>query len=89
MNYLIALLAQLITWLLVILADEYAGTLFAVILGTIAFAIWALSRVIERIEPSRVSSAYYRYLTTGWLAPAIALVAYVALRGRIEWMIPA
>ena len=89
MNYLIAFLAQLIAWLLLMGVNEYAGMLFAVILGSIAFSIWALSHIVEFIEPSRVSSAYYKYLTTGWLAPAAALVAYVALRGQIEWMIPA
>ena len=70
------------------LVNEYAGTLFSVILGGIALAVWAISLIVEFIEPSRVAGAYYRYLLTGWLAPAAALVAYVALRGQIEWMTP-
>ena len=71
------------------LVREYATTLFAVIIGGIAFAVWGISLLVEAIEPSRVTPAYYRYLMTGWLAPAVALVAYVLLRGQIEWMIPA
>ncbi|OAV45051.1 hypothetical protein [Lewinella sp. 4G2] len=67
-------------------AAEYAGTLFAAIIGAICFAVWSISHIVEWIEPSRVASAYYRYTLTGWLAPALALVLYVLLRGEIEWM---
>ena len=86
MNYALATLAQVTAYLLLMLLNEYAGTLFAVIIGAICLSVWSISHMVEWIEPSRVTTAYYRYTLTGWLAPALALALYVALRGEIEWM---
>lgn len=65
---------------------EYAGTFLALIIGLVSFLVWAVSLIVELIEPSRVKKAYYWYLLTGWLAPLIALVGYVLLRGEFAWM---
>ena len=86
MNTLFALLAQIIFYLLFMLYNEYAGQLLAIILGAIFLAIWVISLIVELIQPSRVKSNYYRYMITGWVAPAIALVIFVLLRGEIGWM---
>lgn len=86
MNYLLALLGQLIAYLLLMLYDEYAGQLTALIFGGIALVTWLLSLVVELIEPSRVKKAYYRYTLTAWLAPALALVGFILLRGEIGWL---
>lgn len=80
------LLGQLVVYLLLIILDEYAGSLLAVIIGSIALGVWLISLIVEIIEPSRVTKAYYWYTFTGWLAPVLALTAYVILRGEIEWM---
>lgn len=80
------LVGQLILYLLLMLYDEYAGTLMATILGTIALAVWILSYVVEWVQPSRVPKNYYRYLLTGWVAPLVALLAFIALRGEIGWL---
>ncbi len=79
---------QLAVYLYLLYADEYAGSLFAVIIGSICFSIWVLSYVIEWIEPSRVPVTYYQYLLTAWLAPASALIVYVMLSGGIGWLTP-
>ncbi|MBB4077810.1 hypothetical protein GGR28_000411 [Lewinella aquimaris] len=86
MNFALLLIAQLIFYSLLMLYDEYAGTLLAVILGAICLAIWGLSHVVEWVQPSRVTRDYYTYLITGWLAPLLALTAFIALRGGVGWM---
>ena len=86
MNFALLLVGQLILYFLLMLANEYAGTLLAAILGAICFAIWGLSHVIEWVQPSRVSRSYYTYLLTGWIAPALALVAFISLRGGVGWL---
>ncbi len=86
MNFALLLIGQLIFYSLVMLLDEYTGTLLAVILGAICLAIWALSHLVELVQPSRVSHTYYTYLITGWLAPFVALAAFLALRGGVGWL---
>lgn len=87
MNTLLLLLGQVIIYLLLMLGDEYAGQLLAIILGTICFAVWLISYAVEWIEPSRVKGEYYRYLLTGWLAPVIAMIGFIVLRGgQISWL---
>lgn len=87
MNTFLLLIGQIIIYLLLMLGDEYAGQLLAMILGAICLAVWLISLIVEWIEPSRVKRNYYRYLLTGWLAPAIALLGFIALRGgQISWL---
>ncbi|CAH1000455.1 hypothetical protein LEM8419_01608 [Neolewinella maritima] len=86
MNTALLLIGQLIIYSLLMLADEYAGTLLAAILGTICFAIWGLSHLVELVQPSRVSKSYYTYVLTGWVAPALALIGFIYLRGGIGWL---
>ncbi|MCP9235067.1 hypothetical protein [Lewinella sp. JB7] len=86
MNFALLLIAQLIVYALLMLYDEYAGTLLALILGSICLAIWILSHVVEWVQPSRVSRKYYTYLITAWLAPFLALAAFIALRGGVGWL---
>lgn len=86
MNFALLVIGQLILYSLLMLFDEYAGTLLAAILGTICLAIWSLSHVVEWVQPSRVSRSYYTYLISGWLAPYLALVAFIALRGGVGWL---
>ncbi len=86
MNFLLMLIGQLIFYLLVMLGDEYAGSLLAIILGGICFAIWVISHIVEWIEPSRVNRAYYSFMLSGWLGPALALFGFFLLRGEFAWM---
>lgn len=86
MNFVLALAGQLIVYLLLMLYDEYAGQLMAIIVGAIFFSVWVLSLLVELIQPSRVKSAYYRYMVSGWLAPALALIGFILLRGEIGWL---
>lgn len=86
MNTLLIFLGQLLAYLLLMLYNEYAGQLLAIILGAIIFGIWIISLIVELIQPSRVKKNYYRYMVTGWLAPGLALIIFVILRGGIGWM---
>lgn len=86
MNIFLAFLAQLIVYSLLMLYNEYAGHLLAFILGTVFLAIFLISLLVELIEPSRVNRAYYGYMVSGWLAPALAFAGFVLLRGEIAWL---
>jgi hypothetical protein len=85
-NFALILVGQLVFYALFLLVAEYAATLMALIVGGIALAVWLLSYVVEFIEPSRVSREYYRALLASWLAPLLALVAFIALRGGVGWL---
>ncbi len=86
MNFTLALLIQLIVYLVLLVFEPYAGTLLAAILGAIALAIWLLSYVVELVEPSRVPRSYYGYVLAAWIAPMLALVGYLLLNGEIGWI---
>ena len=86
MNAFLIGAGQIIFYLLLMLFDEYLGTLLAVIIGAISLAVWLISHVVEWIEPSRVSRTYYSIMLSGWLAPAVALALFVGLRGQVGWM---
>lgn len=86
MNFFLALLGQLLLYLLVMLYDEYAGQLLALIVGAIVLGIFVISLIVELIQPSRVRSSYYQLMVSGWLAPVLALVGFVLLRGEIGWL---
>ena len=86
MNYVVFLLLQLFLYLILMLYNEYAGQLLAIIVGAIVLAIFVISLIVELIQPSRVKRAYYGYMVSGWLAPAIALAGFILLRGEIGWL---
>lgn len=86
MDYVLALLGQLILYLLLLLFDPYLGSLLAGIVGVVALAIWLLSYLVEWVQASRVGPAYYRYLLTAWVAPFVALLGFVLLRGELGWL---
>ncbi|NJB85534.1 inner membrane protein involved in colicin E2 resistance [Lewinella marina] len=86
MNYALAFVGQLILYLFLMLFDEYFGTLLALLVGSIALAVWCLSYLVEWVQASRVSPAYYRYLLTCWMAPLVALTGFILLRGGIGWL---
>ena len=86
MNFTLALLIQLTLYLLLLFFSPYTGTLLAAILGAIALSVWLLSYVVEWIQPSRVSRAYYSYVLSAWVAPFLALLGYVVLVGSIGWL---
>lgn len=86
MNTFLAFLLQLIAYLLLLAINAYAGSLLAMILGLIAFGIWGLSHVTEWISPSRVTREYYRYMLSAWLAPLVAVIGFILLRGDIGWL---
>lgn len=68
------------------LYDEYAGQLLAIIIGVICLAVFAVSLIVELIQPSRVNKVHFGYLVSGWLAPALAFAGFVLLRGEIGWL---
>ncbi|MTB53110.1 hypothetical protein [Lewinella sp. W8] len=86
MNLILMIIGQLIVYLLLMLFDEYFGQLLAMIVGAISLAVWAISHIVEWIEPSRVKRDYYQYMLSGWVGPALALALFILLRGGIGWM---
>ncbi|PHI18561.1 hypothetical protein CEQ90_17210 [Lewinellaceae bacterium SD302] len=81
-----ALLIQLVLYMGLMVVDDYAGGLLAIILGAICFSVWGISHLVELIQPSRVKKTYYRLMLTGWVAPAIAFIAILLLKGGFDWL---
>lgn len=86
MNTLLLFLLNVIIYSGLMLYDEYAGFLLAVILGSISFAIWGISLIVEWIQPSKVTKTYYGLVFAGWLGPLVAIFGFIALRGEIGWL---
>lgn len=85
--YFAIFIGQLLLYWLLLLADEYLGTLLAGILAAVAFAVWSLSYVVEWISPSKVSKKYYGIILTTWLAPLLAILTFLLLRGgQVSWL---
>ncbi len=84
---LLALLIQILIYWLLLLANEYLGSLVAAIIGGISLAVWLLSYVVEWISPSRVTKRYYQLMLAAWLAPLLAILSFLLLRGgQISWL---
>ena len=86
LNTLLFLVGQTIVYGLLFLLDDYVGTLLAALIGAIAFCVWGISHVTELIQQSKVSSTYYGFILSAWVAPLLALVGWVLLRGRLAWL---
>ena len=86
MNFLTAFLAQLAIYLLLLILNDFLGSLLAIILGAISLAVWGISRVVELIQASRVPQWYYRAVFAAWVAPLVALLIYGGLRGGFDWL---
>jgi hypothetical protein len=86
MNIILMTLAQIILYALLMLANEYAGFLLGVILGSISFAVWVISHIVELIQPSRVTKTYYWAVFSAWVAPLITVLGFIYLRGEIGWL---
>lgn len=86
MNTILMILGQVIIYGLLLLGNEYAGFMLAVILGSIAFFVWVISYIVEWIQPSRVTRNYYGFVLSCWVGPWLALIGFVALRGEVGWL---
>lgn len=85
--YFLLLIGQLLLYWLLMLADEYLGTLLAAIIAAVGFAVWGLSYVVEWISPSKVSRKYYSLALMTWLAPLLAILSFLLLRGgQVGWL---
>lgn len=83
---LIALLTQLLVYLLILLYDDYAGTVISLIMAAICLGIWIVARLVEWVERSRVSAVYYRMMVVCFVAPLLALLTFGLLRGGFGWL---
>ena len=84
--FLAALLIQVLVYLLIFLWNDYAGSLRALILGSISFAVWAISLIVEWISPSKVKRNYYLYVLSGWIGPLLAFIAFTVAKGGLDWL---
>ena len=85
-NTLLYILAQVIFYFALLLLSEYAGFLLAVIIGAICFCVWAVSHIVEWIEPSRVQGKYYSLALSAWVGPLVALIGFAYLQGGFYWV---
>ncbi|MFT6000157.1 MAG: hypothetical protein ACI81P_002618 [Neolewinella sp.] len=87
MNTILMILGQIIIYALLMLANEYAGFLLGVILGSISFAVWGISHIVELIQPSNVTKTYYWFVFSAWVAPFITVIGFIYLGGEIGWLL--
>lgn len=83
---LIAFLAQLIIYLLMLLYDDYVGSVISLIMAAICLGIWIVARLVELVERSQVSATYYRMMLVCFVAPIVALLCYELLQGGFYWL---
>lgn len=81
-----AFLAQVVFYLLLWVVDDYMAVVVSLIIGSIAFAIFLLSKVIELVESSRVPKVYYRFIVICFIAPALAGVIGLLLLNGLSWV---
>lgn len=79
------LLIQLIGYLIIFLWNDHIGYLLSIIIGSVVFAILMVSYIVEKVEPSRVPSSYYRVMWMLWLAPVLALLFFSLLYRWQVW----
>lgn len=85
--YFALFIGQLLLYWLLMLAHEYLGTLLAAIIAAVGFAVWGLSHVVEWVSPSKVSKKYYAIALISWLAPLLAILTFLLLRGgQVGWL---
>lgn len=85
---LIALLAQFLVYLLLLVFDDYVGSVISLIMAAICLGIWVVARLVEWVERSRVSATYYRMMVVCFVAPLLALLTFGLLRGGFGWLQP-
>ncbi|MCB0637179.1 MAG: hypothetical protein KDC54_11205 [Lewinella sp.] len=81
-----AFLLQIMAYLLLWWWDDYLATLLSLIFGGIALFLLVISRLVEWVERSRVSKAYYRLMLYCFLAPLLAGILGLLLRQGVSWM---
>jgi hypothetical protein len=73
------LLVQLIGYLIIYLWNDHIGYLLSIIIGSVVFVILMVSYIVEKVEPSKVPSSYFRVMWMLWLAPVLALLFFSLL----------
>ena len=81
-----AFLVQVVLYLLLWVFDDYLAVVISLILGSIALAIFLLSKLIELVESSRVPKVYYRFVVLCFIAPAIAAIIGMFLLNGLSWV---
>lgn len=86
MNTFLMVLVNIIVYGSLMLVNEYAGFLLAVIIGAISFSVWGISHIVEWIQPSKVTRNYYGFVLAAWVGPLLAVLGFIVLRGEIGWL---
>jgi FtsH-binding integral membrane protein len=73
------LLVQLIVYILIFLWDDHVGYLLCIIISAVVFTILIISYLVEKVEPSKVPSSYFRTMWILWLAPVIVMLFFAGL----------
>jgi phosphate/sulfate permease len=69
-------IAQLLTWLLIWLANDYLATLLTLILSSIVCAVLLIALIAEVLERSKVPRSYFKIMGVSILAPILAAIFY-------------
>lgn len=80
-------LIQFIGYILLWLASDYVASLITIVFTTIIIAVLVISYIVEWIEPSKISRAYFTWMLVSILAPVAAGLVFVYLMGgQLEWL---
>lgn len=80
------LLAEVIVYILLWLANDYLATLLSLIFGSIFLLILVISLIVEIVERSKVPRWYFFFMLMSVLAPIIAAAIFLLISGGLEWM---
>ncbi len=80
------LLAEVIVYILLWLANDYLATLLSLIFGSIFLLILVISIIVEIVERSKVPRWYFFFMLMSVLAPIIAAAIFLLISGGLEWM---
>ena len=80
------LLAEMVIYFLVWLANDYLATLVSLVFGVIFLLILLISLIVEWIERSKVPLWYYHFMAVSIIAPALSAGLYLLIFGELSWM---
>jgi len=80
-------LLQFISYLLIWLINDYAGTLVSAIFIVIFSALLLVACISELIEPSKVPKSYYIFMIISILVPLIVAALFLGIiGGDLNWL---
>jgi len=79
-------LGQLVFYMVLWLSNDYLASLLSLSIGGIFLVILLLALITEWVEKSKVTSWYYQFMITGFLAPLLGFLIYILLNQGLDWV---